>query len=446
LRFAISDKNKLLKKYKEQVEGGNSNKYEVNFNDNLRTQPLRDSTNETLNNTELKIQELEKARRHYGEELEKADEKIAEMNYEINRLKNNKSEFEDTINLLRERLETRDKEIERLNFLHTEGSNIEHLSQAYNNELSKTNIQKLNNQIDFLNKQNQKLEEDLKSKNEILSTSEKYKADRIAMGKKYTDLQKENKKYLEDIHTMENVIQELKGKVDENNSVMIKKKYVPLADLNEEKNKRIKAEDQMRSMENEIRQYKRADDFSQDQLKKAESEARTLNKRLEDVVKENLDLNNRVDDLLNEIRRIKNEKEQSQQDTEYYQNKYKQMEQNYHQYKKMNIEVSQEKEFTEEGRLKNQEKVIALENELSEALRLHSEVKYELERVKRQQEYNETELEEYKQKAINYKNQLDTNTTTMNRVQIKNETAQKQLEICEKEKRYIEEEMDKKSK
>lgn len=407
---------------------------------------MKDSTNESLNNTELQIQELEKARIHYGDELEKADEKITVMNSEMNQLKNMRSEFEDTIKLQKERLDTRDREIERLNSLHTAGSNIDHLNQAYNTELSRTNIEKLNNQIDFLNKQNQKMEEDLKSKNEILSTSEKYKADRIAMGKKYTDLIKDNKKLLEDIHAMENVIQELKDKVNENSSVMVKKKYVPLADLNGEKDKRVKAEDQMKKLENEIRQYKRADDFSQDQLKKVESEVRTLNKNLEDLIKENLDLNNRVDDHMNDIRRIKNEKEQSQQDTEYYQNKYKQMEQNYHQYKKMNIEVSQEKELTEEGRIKNQEKVINLENELSEALRLHSEVKYELERMKRQHEYNESELEEYRQRATNYKNQADNNSTTLNRVQIKSETALKQLEVSGRERMYLQEEIDKKSK
>ena len=448
LKFSITDKDNQMKKLKEEVKTlkiGSSYGSIDAMGSQRTTQPLRDSTKERLNDTELQIQELEKARQHYAEELEKADVKMAQMNSHIRQMENDKSELEEKNKLHRETIEAREREISRLNLLANDGSNIDTISQAYNNEMTKANIQKLNNQIDFLNKKNQELEKELKNKNEILNTSEKYKLDRIQMSEKYNNLKKENSSLMENIQTMEGVIQELKDKVEENSSIMAKKKYVPVADLTNEKNKRIKAEDQIRTLENEIRQYKRAEDISQDQVKKSESDIKTLNKRLEDVVKENLDLNSNLDDRMSEIRRLKNEKDQFKQDSEYYEGRYKQMENNYHTYKKMNEEVSQEKDLTEEERIKFQNKLIKMESELDESQRHCTELRYELERMKKQKEFNETELEEYRTKATKFKNEAEGNTATLSRVQIQSETAQKQVEFIQREKRVIEEELEKRN-
>lgn len=141
--------------------------------------------------------------------------------------------------------------------------NIDKLSQAYSAEVSQANIQKLNNQIDFLNRENQRLEDSVKEKEQIINTAEKYKQDRMAMGLKFTELQAENKRLMGDIHQMETVIGELKENIEENNSVIAKRKLVPLDDLNKERQKRDELQDRIREIETELRQYKRADEHSQ---------------------------------------------------------------------------------------------------------------------------------------------------------------------------------------
>lgn len=62
---------------------------------------------------------------------------------------------------MEEGLETRDVEILRLGQLYQGGQNNEKLSMQYNQDMNQKIVQKLNSQIDFLNKENHRLQTQL---------------------------------------------------------------------------------------------------------------------------------------------------------------------------------------------------------------------------------------------------------------------------------------------
>lgn len=82
--------------------------------------------------------------------------------------------------MLEESLETRDVEILRLGSLYQGGQNNEKLAMQYSQDLNKKIVQKLNNQIDFVNKENHRLQTQLdlfiKDKS-IIDHIDKFKAD-----------------------------------------------------------------------------------------------------------------------------------------------------------------------------------------------------------------------------------------------------------------------------
>jgi chromosome segregation ATPase len=439
LKFVITNKDGKLKILEEQSKEKLSSRSEGSgfTRDNTDRAPLRDSTNERLNNTDSMMQELDNARRHCADELIEADEKIAGLRAEVRRIDNSKVELNDTIRLQIEKLEVRDREISRLNSIKNEGPNIDNMSHAYTNELSKASIQKLNNQIDFLNMQNQKLDSQLQEKIQVMDTAENFKKDKIALSQKCISFQSENIRLIDDIKTMENVIQELKDKVKESSSVMSKKNYVPLADLNTEKESKNQLKDDVIALESQIRQYKRADEINQDRINSSDSEVKTLTTRLDELILENRDQNSRLDEQLHEVKKVKHEREKAKDDAEFYKERAKQMEHNYETYKKMKEDIYQEKEVTEEERSKYHNKLIKIENELSETRRTSSEVNYELERLKRQKELNDAELDDLRQNSAKFRNEADNNTATLSRVHIQNETNKKQLEYAQKDKDII---------
>jgi len=372
------------------------------------------------------------------EQLERADEKAATMISQIKNLEYNKAELEEMINLQNNKILSRDNEIARLNSMNVSAPNLDKISKDYSAEMSQSNIQKLNTQIDFLNKENQRLESEVKDKNQVINTSEKYKYDRMAMSKKYTEEQKENKRLTADINQMETVIQELKNKVEENSSVIAKRNLVPLADLTKERERRDELLEQIKSLETELRQYKRSDEHVQHTLTSAVTEKQTLNTRLEEMIDENRLLQNSIDEKLHEVRQITKERDILRSDSDFYKDRAKQMEANYERYKKMSEELSQEKNMTS-GEYYS--KLLNVENMLSEVKKENSEMAFELERTKRQKITYESELDELKETTFKFKNEFESNNTTLTRIKIMYDSTLKDKQRLEKELREKTKEM-----
>jgi chromosome segregation ATPase len=129
----------------------------------------------TYNNGVGGAQEIE-----WANELRKADERSHEVRLRCEDLKKQNQDLESKLRVLEESLETRDVEILRLGSLYQGGQNNEKLAMQYSQDLNKKIVQKLNNQIDFVNKENHRLQTQLdlfiKDKS-IIDHIDKYKAD-----------------------------------------------------------------------------------------------------------------------------------------------------------------------------------------------------------------------------------------------------------------------------
>lgn len=66
--------------------------------------------------------------------------------------------LEDSVKSLNSAVEVRDNEILRLGTLYQGGQNIDQINMKYQQEVNERNMQKLKNQVDFLNKENHRIQ------------------------------------------------------------------------------------------------------------------------------------------------------------------------------------------------------------------------------------------------------------------------------------------------
>lgn len=92
------------------------------------------------------------------EELTKADERGNNFRQQLEEVMKRKAEVDERLQNLERQVVVREDEIKRLHNLYEGGVNIEKLNVRYVHETNEKTIAKLQNQIDFLNKENHRLQ------------------------------------------------------------------------------------------------------------------------------------------------------------------------------------------------------------------------------------------------------------------------------------------------
>ena len=125
-------------------------------------------------------QELRAREQEWANELRRADERSHEVRQRCEDLKKANSELEARCKAQEQQIETRDVEILRLGGLYQGGQNNDKLSMQYSQEQNQKIVGKLNAQLDFLNKENHRLQTQLdlfvKDKS-VVEHIDKYRAD-----------------------------------------------------------------------------------------------------------------------------------------------------------------------------------------------------------------------------------------------------------------------------
>ena len=103
-------------------------------------------------------QELRAREQEWANELRRADERSHEVRQRCEDLKKANSELEARCKAQEQQIETRDVEILRLGGLYQGGQNNDKLSMQYSQEQNQKIVGKLNAQLDFLNKENHRLQ------------------------------------------------------------------------------------------------------------------------------------------------------------------------------------------------------------------------------------------------------------------------------------------------
>lgn len=117
------------------------------------------------------------ANKKWLQELAKADERGNRFRLQLEEVQRRKAEVEDKLQQFEKHVLLREEEIKRLHQLYEGGSNLEALSVKHTHETNEKTIGKLANQVDFLNKENHQLQQQvlvLKGDKKVIKTLDNF--------------------------------------------------------------------------------------------------------------------------------------------------------------------------------------------------------------------------------------------------------------------------------
>ena len=103
----------------------------------------------------------ELSNKKWAEELTKADDRASNFQHQYLIENKKRREVEDRMETLEKQITIREEEIKRLHNLYEGGQNLEKLNVRFVHETNERTIAKLQNQLDFVNKENHRLSQQL---------------------------------------------------------------------------------------------------------------------------------------------------------------------------------------------------------------------------------------------------------------------------------------------
>lgn len=95
----------------------------------------------------------------WADDIRKSDDRCEYFRNQCEGLKKRKQEVEDRLQHFEKQVIVREEEIKRLHNLYEGGQNLEKLNLKYLQETNGRTVSKLENQVDFLNKENHRLQQ-----------------------------------------------------------------------------------------------------------------------------------------------------------------------------------------------------------------------------------------------------------------------------------------------
>jgi chromosome segregation ATPase len=156
-------------------------KNEIDMTKGLDPSSTYENLMNNVSNKKNLIQEMSSTgvnKEEWANDLKIADERAQKFRDEIRRLEEEKKEMDNKILFLERQIQNRDIEIRRVQNTYLNTDNIEELKIRYQTDNMKLTVEKLNSQIDFLNKENHKLQETVSFHNSRCKEDEVRKLDR----------------------------------------------------------------------------------------------------------------------------------------------------------------------------------------------------------------------------------------------------------------------------
>jgi len=177
------------------------------------------------------FKEIHSNKEEWANDIKASDERTIKFREDIKKLEESNNNLLSKIEFLEKQMSYREQEIKRISGSYSTSDNIEELKIKYNADQLKMQIEKLNSQIDFLNKENHKFQETVNFHNLNCNAQAIEKMD-----KNINNLKKENEKLKKEISENKNNINNngMKGNRKEDN------------DNNENLNQKINLEENMR--------------------------------------------------------------------------------------------------------------------------------------------------------------------------------------------------------
>ena len=188
----------------------------------------------------------------WAQELRRSDERCQEIRIKYEGLVQAHIGLEEKVKKLENGIEARDNEILRLGGLYQGGQNLEKLNLKFHQESNEKIVQKLQNQVEFLNKENHRIQTQLD-----LFTGDRTAVDQLdELRKELDDMAFENQTLRKDLRQLTSTLKDYQEKE-------FKQTQVDRVRREQEERQRQVLEHQMKEVENEqvktVQEKKRAD-------------------------------------------------------------------------------------------------------------------------------------------------------------------------------------------
>lgn len=268
----------------------------------------------------------------WAEELRKADERAAEFRNQARLYESKFRELENDLSMCRQKIDTWDKEIQRLSNLYEGGQTLPQLNVDYVSKQNKDTITKLNDQLDFVNRENHRLEGELESAKRSMSEVDGFIKDRKNMSSNLIDLEKKNSLLQAELRQMDTVIKTLKWeKTGENsdpneNASSKAASTVPYPEYVKEVSRGNELQGKVRELSDEVERLK-AGLSEIGHVKSAyNSDKRAYSEALSNMKSSNTTLQDEFEQVSAKLKLVEKEKSQLIQDIEFYKERIHSME------------------------------------------------------------------------------------------------------------------------
>jgi len=342
----------------------------------------------------------------------------------------------DTIKGLSKQLEARNNEIRRLQGLYEGGQSLKKLAVKHTEDTNDQVISRLNGHIDFLNKENHRLEEELKKcdpqdRAAVLSLEGKLNS-RIAQ------LTKKNETLTRKLTQQEKTIQQL----DSDKTSLIEQlaflKSTSEEKVIKEQQRTLSLSNQIKDLEGQINSTQKKIENS-DYLKAAyASDKKAYAGAMEDLKNERVVLTRQNKELLEDIQRLKAQLEETRNEVNIYKGKYANASREVEMSRTNGERLKTEAHEQAEECISLRKQLHDLEAELLGTKNEKANLRFEIERQERQKTILEQQLDTLKGESLKKKSEMESSGATNIRLEALYNAAQAEIEYLKKDNTQLE--------
>jgi len=375
-------------------------------------------------------------RQIWADELRAADERTSKFRDQVEKLEKVISEHQQTVDGLRKQVEARDYEIKRLQGLFEGGQNLDALATKYLNDNTELTVTRLNNHIDFLNKENHRLENELKKcKPEDKAAFASLEA---SLSTKTNQLAKKNEQLSIAVKELEKAVGSLNSE-----KTMLSNKLEALmseseAKIKTEQQKSFDLEQKLQILENQMGGVQKEAESSAYIKAAYTSDKKAYNTAMESLKNEKNSLIKQNKELIDEIQKLKQQLEDSRNEVNVYKGRF--------------ANASREIEMSMAGvsRANNEakessEECVALRKQLheleAELLTVKGEkanLKFDVDRLIKQKYSLEEQLAAFKGDVMKKKSEMESTGAVASRFETLYNSARSELEYLKRDNSQLE--------
>lgn len=375
-------------------------------------------------------------RQVWASELRAADERAAKFRDQAAEVEKELLASKENVKRLAKQIEARDGEIKRLQGLYEGGQGLDKLATRYVEDTSDQIVTRLNGHIDFLNKENHRLSEELNKcdpQNRAAVASLEGR-----LNSKILQLTKKNESLNSKVSKQEKLMQQLDGE-----KAALAEQLARLQATSEEKI--IREQQRTLSLSNQIKSLEGQIDSTQKEIESSSylkaayaSDKKAYAGAVEDLKSEKAVLGRQNRELMGDVQRLKGQVEEMRNEVNVYKGKYANA--------TREIDMSR----TNAERLKNEaheqaeectslrKQLRDLEAELLGAKSEKSNLKFEIERQGRQKAILEQQLDSLKGESLKKRSEVESSGAANVRLEALHNAAQAEIEYLKRDNQQLE--------